>query len=143
MKLLAKSGRSALRRARSALGACLALALFLVPFALAANVSASISGDTVNYSATGLAPDSSHSVKIQDGTTGSSTTNHHTSTTEGTIPQSTGSTGGPIEPGTTVTVTVFDKHGNPVGSTSVTKPHQGFGLIKGIVTIIKIITPFL
>jgi len=142
MKSIAASPRSPLRRVCSALGACLALALFLVPLALASSVSASLSGSTVTYSASGLNPGSKYSVKIENASTGSSTTNQHTSTADGTIPESTGTTGDSVAPGATVNVKVYDKDGNLVASTSVTKPKEG-GVVQAIATIIKIVIPFL
>jgi len=143
MKSLAASRRSLVRLARSALGGCLALALVLIPLALASTVTASISGSTVTYSVSGLEPDAKHTVTIQNGTSGSSSQINHTSNPDGQIPSSTGSTGDEIEPGTTVTVTVKDAHDNIVGQTSVTKPETGGGVAKVIKAIIKGIVPFL
>jgi hypothetical protein len=142
MKSVIASLRTPLHRVRSVFGACLALVLFLVPLALAATVSASITDNTVTYSAAGLSPNEKYSVKIENASTGSSVTYQHTTTADGTIPESTGITGDTIAPGTTVNVKVCDKAGNPVASTSVTKPERG-SVIKAIVSIIKIVVPFL
>ena len=122
MKSITACGLAALRRARSALGACLALALFLVPLARASTVAATVSGSTVTYSASELAPESKYTVKIENGSTGSSLLYEHTSTPQGTIPPSQGTTGDTIAAGTTVHVKVYDKDGNLVASTSITKP---------------------
>jgi len=120
MKPITACGRSLLRRARSPLGACLPLALFLVPLAQASTVAATVSGDTVTYSASGLAPESKYTVMIENGSTGSGAFYEHTSTPQGTIPPSQGTTGDTIAPGTTVHVKVYGKDGNLVASTSIT-----------------------
>jgi hypothetical protein len=122
MKSITSFRRSALRRAHSALLACAALALCLVPPARADAPSVSISGDTVKYSVSGLAPEAKYSVKVENDTTGSSTLTEHTTTPEGTIPKTAGSTGDTLGPGTTVHVKVYDEGGDLVGSTSVTTP---------------------
>lgn len=122
MKSITACGLALLRRARSALGACLALALFLVPLARASTVVATVSGDTVTYSASELAPESKYTVKIENGSTGSSALYAHTSTPQGTIPPSQGTTGDTLAAGTTVHVKVYDKDGELVASTSLIKP---------------------
>lgn len=143
MKSIVASSRSLVHRARSAFGACLALALVLVPLAVAGSVSAFITGDTVTYSVSGIEPDTKHTVTITNTSSGQAKDHQQTSTSEGTIPQSTGSTGGEIPPGTTVNVEVKTLDGDVVASTSITKPQGDSGVVKLIKAFVKGIIPFL
>jgi hypothetical protein len=96
--------------------------LFLVPLARAGDLSVTLAGSTLTYSVSGLAPESKYTVKIENGSTGSSTLNDHTSTPQGTIPPTQGTTGDTLGPGTTVHVKVYDEDGELVASASVITP---------------------
>lgn len=115
------------------------LALFaLIGVAAAGTVQASISGDSVTYSAQGLPPNAPVTVQIKNMTTASATSQGPFDTGPGgRLPPSTGTTGDSIAPGTTVQVTVMDAQGNTLGQASVTKPQERRGFARLALWILR------
>ena len=92
-----------------------------VAFALV--LTGSIHGNTVNYKVSGLEPGDSYLVTVEHDTTGQSSQHNHTADSEGAISGSGAPGASPINPGDSVTVTVFEAGDtqNPIGSKTFTK----------------------
>lgn len=94
-------------------GAAIALAAFVV--------SASIQGNTVNYSVFGAEPNSDYHVTITHDETGQSNSYDEHSNEDGEFSGSGTPGNSQIDPGDSITVNVYDEDNNQVGSTTITK----------------------
>ena len=84
-------------------------------------ITASIHGNTVNYSAFGASPNSDYEVVIEHDDSGQSNHYDEHSNDDGEFSGSGTPGNTPIDPGDSVTVTVYDDNGKPVGSIKVKK----------------------
>jgi len=98
--------------------------LFMLAGAATADVvvSVNLQGNTVNYQALGLAPNESYTVNVEHDATGNSTSSGHVTDGGGFLQGSSTAGGVSLQPGDTVTVTVYDSLGHPVGGVTVSVP---------------------
>lgn len=95
-------------------GAAIALAAFVI--------TGSIQGNTVNYSVFGATPNSDYNVTIEHDETSQSNTYDEHSNEDGEFSGSGTPGNSQIDPGDSITVSVYDDDNNMVASISVTAP---------------------
>lgn len=131
-----RPGKRWTRKMRIGAGAVFIL-LLCATVALAQFVlTAKIYGNTVNYSAFGADPDADYKVTITHDDTNQSNSYGEHSNEEGEFEGSGTPGNSPIEPGDSVTVSVYDAEGNQIASVTLYKKGAPWWAYTGIGTIV-------